>query len=109
MPLVQFVPSSTSWFFDPVATPTGVINLPVGNNGGNIYLDASTSGSPPVDGEGVIFSVEFDGIPSYTSACMENGSDTVPVPPGTLTISVTSVSGCNGGFETTQATVSGAG
>lgn len=83
--------------------------LPVGNNGGNITLEAVTAGSSPVDGEGVIFDVSFDGVPSYTSACMENGTDIVPVPPGTLLIEVTVVRGCNGGADPTDATVSGAG
>lgn len=84
-------------------------SLPVGNNGGNITLEAVTAGSSPVDGEGVIFSVDFDGVLAYTSACMENGTDIVPVPPGTLTIDVTVVRGCNGGLDATTATVSGAG
>lgn len=103
-----FVPSGTSWSFPPESAPVAW-NLPVGNNGGNITLTAATSGSTPINGDGVIFSVLFNGVPSYTSACMTNGSDIVVVPPGTLTIGVTFVRGCNGGPDTTNATVSGAG
>lgn len=103
-----FYPDPVSWSFPPENAPVAW-NLPVGNNGGSITLEAVTAGSSPVNGEGVIFSVEFDGVLAYTSACMENGQDVVVVPPGTLTIDVTVVRGCNGGPDPTDATVAGAG
>ena len=99
-----FVPASGSWSFPPEEAPVSWVP---GSDGGELTLDAVTDGSSPVDGEGVIFSVILDGILVYTSACMENGSDTVPVPPGTLTIEVTVVKGCNGGPDETRALVSG--
>lgn len=103
-----FYPDPLSWSFPPEAAPVAW-TLPVGNNGGNITLEAVTAGSSPVDGEGVVFTVDFDGVPAYTSACMENGTDVVVVPPGTLTIDVTVVRGCNAGPDPTEAFVSGAG
>lgn len=99
-----FVPTATSWSFPPQSTPAAWA-LPVGNPGGTVYLQASTFGSTPVDGEGVTFEVSFDGVLAYTSACMENGVDTVPVPPGTLTIDITSVNGCNAGPDVTTNSV----
>lgn len=110
MPRVVHIPSGTSWSFPSEPAPVSW-NLPPGNNGGSITLEAVTAGSSPVNGEGVIFTVTLDGGPGafYTSACMENGTDIVPVPPGTLTIDVTVVRGCNGGADPTDANVSGAG
>ncbi len=107
MPRVQFVPSGSTWSFDPESAPVSWA-IPAGAGGG-LTLSASTPGSTPVDGEGVIFSVSFNGVPSYTSACMENGTDMVAVPPGTTQIDVTVARGCAGGAVPTTDTVSGAG
>lgn len=105
---VLFVPSATTWSFDEQAPPF-TWTLPAGNGGGNINLGALTSGSTPLDPQGIIFSVSFDGVLSYTSACMTSGGVTVPVPPGTLSIGVTTATGCNGGVDITTGSVSGAG
>jgi hypothetical protein len=66
-------------------------------------MQALTFGSTPVDGQGVIFTVSFDGLVVYTSACMENGVDSFPVPPGTVLIEVTAAFGCNAGVDVTTA------
>lgn len=108
MPRTQMVPSSGSWSF-PDQSPPVSWTLPAGSAGGDISLTAITQGSTPVDGEGVIFQVDVDGAPFYTSACMETGVDIVAIPPGTLTIDVTVTRGCNGGPDVTDASVSGAG
>lgn len=108
MPRVLFIPSALSWSFPEESAPVSWV-LPPGNAGGSITLRAATSGSTPIDGDGVIFTVRFEGLVVYTSACMENGTDIVAVPPGTLLIGVTFVRGCNGGSDTTNAFVSGAG
>ena len=102
------IPNATSWSFPSEPAPVSWV-LPPGNNGGSITLEALTAGSSPVFGEGVIFSVFFDAVLAYTSACMENGTDVVAVPIGTLAIDVTVVRGCNGGTDPTDANVSGAG
>jgi hypothetical protein len=105
---VLFSPNAGAWSFPSEAAPV-FWNLPVGSRAGNITLVATTSGSTPINGDGVVFTVRFDGLIVYTSACMTNGGDMVAVPPGTLTIQVTFVRGCNGGPDTTNPTVSGAG
>ncbi len=108
MPRVLFIPTATTWSFDEQAPPVAW-TLPGGNGGGNINLGALTSGSTPLNPQGVIFSVSFDGVLTYTSPCMTSGGVTVPVPPGTLTIDVTMATGCNGGTDVTSGSVSGAG
>lgn len=76
-----------------------------GSDGGTVYLQAETLGSSPVNGEGVVFTVVINGGVPYVSACMENGTDTVVVPPGSVSIEVTAVFGCNAGPDPTTATV----
>lgn len=97
-----FVPDAGSWSFPPQAPPA---SWTPGADGGTIYLLAQTFGSTPVDGEGVIFTVVIDGGAPYVSACMENGLDTVVVPPGSTSIAITVATGCNAGPDTTTPTV----
>lgn len=66
-----------------------------------LYLEATTPGSTPVDGEGIIFTVVIDAGAPYDSPCMENGIDVVVIPPGTTSIEVTAVTGCNAGLDPT--------
>lgn len=105
MPQTLFVPSTGTWSFSP-ATPPVTWTLPAGAKAGTVFMQATTTGSAPVNGTGVIFSVLFDGVLSYTSACMENGTDSVAVPPGVTTVSVSFVSGCHGGVTSTNASAS---
>jgi hypothetical protein len=97
------VPASGSWSFPPQSPPATWVP---GADGGNVYLFAQTNGCSP-DGEGVIFTVVIDGGAPYNSACMENGVDVVPIPPGTVSIEITEVKGCNAGPDTTDTQVWG--
>lgn len=101
---VLFVPASGSWSFAPQAPPASWA-IPVGGDSGLLFLLATTAGSTPVNGEGVVFTVVLDGGVPYVSACMENGQDVVVIPPGTTSIEVTAVKGCNAGPDTTDALV----
>ena len=68
-------------------------------------MQATTPGSTPVDGTGVVFTVVLDGGAPYISACMENGQDAIIIPPGTPSIEVTAAYNCNGGADITTAEV----
>ncbi len=95
-----FIPAAGTWSFAPQEPPATWVP---GADGGIIYLEAVTDGSSPVDGDGVIFTVTLDGGVPYVSACMENGQDTVIVPPGTVLIEITAAFGCNAGVDPTMA------
>jgi len=89
----------------PVRVPPGVGIIPGGDPTG-LTLTASTTGSSPSDGEGVIFRVFVDGLLFYTSACMENGSDFVIIPVTAAIVTFSRTYGCNGGPDPTTGTVS---
>lgn len=97
-----FVPAAGSWSFPPQSPPASWVP---GSDSGVLYLSATTVGSSPINGEGIIFTVVIDGGAPYNSPCMENGVDTVVIPPGTTSIEVTAVTGCNGGTDPTTGSV----
>lgn len=90
----------SAWRFPYVSAPV-TFTLPLHHNGGTAYMLAAATNTP-ANGQGLIFSVYFDGVLSYTSACMDSGSDTVAIPAGVVAVQITSVTGCNGGFEITS-------
>lgn len=104
MPRVQHIPAAGSWSFPPQSAPA-TFTLPANADGGTLFLQATTPGSTPVDGDGVIFTVVIDGGAPYNSPCMEEGVDTVIIPPLSTTIEVTVVNGCNAGPSPTGTTV----
>lgn len=102
MPRVLFVPASGTWSFDTTTALPVTWTLPAAAKAGTVYLTASTVGSTPINGTGVIFTVTIDGVLAYTSACMENGSDSFPIPANTTTVTVAKTSGCHGGSDVTS-------
>jgi hypothetical protein len=99
------VPPNPNWNFPVVPCPANFV-LPPGHTSGSVVMYATPSTSSPGFGVGVIFSVFFDTVLSYTSACMESGSDEFAIPNGVLVVDVTAAFGCNFGSDPTGAEAS---
>lgn len=95
------------WTIPPTVPGGGVVNLPALAKAGTISFVASSNVcfGP---GQGVIFYLYIDGVFTYQTACMVNGSDSFPVPVQTSNVEVTMALGCNGGASATTALFSGA-
>ncbi len=100
MPRVLFVPAAGSWSFDPQAPPVTWL-LPANAHAGTVFMGATTPGSTPINGTGVIFTITIDGVLAYTSACMETGTDSFPIPANSTSVAVAIASGCHGGSDVT--------
>lgn len=109
MDRVIFCPSAGTWSFGPIFAFPFAYVFPPGNPGGEITLSATTAGSTPVNGQGAQFTVSIDGGGPGAGPCLENGSYTVTIPPGATTLDISVAKGCNGGPDTTDADVAGAG
>lgn len=109
MPRVNFIPPSTSWSFSVTRDQLPFsIAVPVGADPGEIvFLAMNGGGSTPIDPEGVVGHVSFDGDPDIDTACLTVGSEAIPVPGGTLTIDISATFGCNAGPDETLLIVSG--
>lgn len=109
MPRVNYIPPSTQWSFGVSFDQLPLtIAVPVGADPGNIHVEAfNQGGSTPIDPEGVIVSVVFDADPPIDTPCLTVGSDDIPVPGGTLSITISAVKGCNAGPDPTGVTITG--
>lgn len=104
---MQFYPSIGSWAF-PEQSPPAAWTMPASAQAGSVLLRAETVSSTPVDPQGIIFQVFRNGVLIYTSACMNTGSDIVPIAAGATSVDVTTATGCQGGPDITSGFVSGA-
>ncbi len=105
------VPSAGAWSFSIDASQLPfAFAFPTGAKAGDIIFTAtSNSGSTPIDPEGVIGSVVIDGGAPLSTACLENGSESIAIPPGSATLVVSAVYGCGAGPDPTTLVVSGVG
>lgn len=95
------------WTIAPTVPGGGAVTLPALAKAGTISFVAS-SNVCFFPGEGVTFYLYIDGVFTYQTACMVNGSDSFPVPVLTSSVEVTMALGCNGGPSATTALFSGA-
>ncbi len=106
MPGCIYIPAASSWSIPP--TSVFPASFAVHAAGGNVVCMASSPVSPPASLDGIVFHVVIDGGAPIDTACLVNGSEVVPIPPGSTTVAVTITRGCNGGGVAETPTVSGA-
>ncbi len=108
MPRILYVPSPTSWAF---AFGEGdlpqTFTLPAGADAGEVIFTASDGGGSPPDPEGVIGTVVIDGGAPIDTACLTVGSESIPIPALSTTVTVSVAKGCNAGPDPTIVEVSG--
>ncbi len=108
MPRVLYVPSPTTWAFAFIEGELPqTFTLPASAQAGEVTFTASNGPSSPDDPEGVIGHVVIDGGAPIDTACLTVGSESIPIPALSTTVTVSITKGCNGGTDATNVEVSG--
>lgn len=110
MPRVLYVPATGAWSFTVSSLPFTLV-LPASAKAGVVTFAMVTTqvGSNPLDPQGAIGHLVVDGGAPTDTACINNGTEDIPVPALATTLTVSVTKGCTGGVDETFVTVSGVG